>query len=484
MRTVSAAAINHSNITALFSTKVSPKTEIYFPTDPDYANVTTQRWSVYEQPSYVASIKPASESDVQAIVIVLKVRVASANGIPFLATGGGHGLSVTLHELQNGIEIDLSAFKNVTVDPEANTITVGGANVFGDVVEPLWNAKRESPTGSCACVGFVGGGGGGGVGRLEGLHGLVVDNMLSFTVVTATGDLVTASATENPDLFWAMRGATPNFGIVLWATYRIFPLTNNGNVLNADFVFPASANKSHFEILKTFEKNQPAALSFMTDVRYTEEYNGTNILFNAVYYGPEEEGIKLLQPFIDNGPITKNITMTTWNKIIDTSLYGLFGDAQCVKGKHINSYTVDIKTMDIPTFEAHFSNISRMFENYPDTRASTWFIEGLPLQAARQANSSATSFPPEHRQSTNLLLWGYNYDNNDIDEEINEFAKNARSEFAKTSGLTELEVYVSYGHGDEGPKAWYGSSLKRLQQLKRKWDPKNVFHFMNPIVAA
>jgi len=72
-----------------------------------------------------------------------QVKTCTQYKIPFLATGGGHGLSITLNKLRNGISIDLSNFKNITVDKAANTVTLGGANVFGDTFEPVWNAGKE-----------------------------------------------------------------------------------------------------------------------------------------------------------------------------------------------------------------------------------------------------------------------------------------------------------------------------------------------------
>ena len=138
-------------------------------------------------------------------------------------------------------------------------------------------------TGSCSCVGFVGGSLGGGVGRLQGLHGLIIDNLISAQLVTAAGDLISVSETENPDLFWGLRGAGVDFGIVLWATFRIADRTNNGQVLNADLVYPASANRTHFELLKKFENNMPAELSFLTDINWNEEYNGVGSLTPSIH---------------------------------------------------------------------------------------------------------------------------------------------------------------------------------------------------------
>lgn len=129
----------------------------------------------------------------------------------------------------------------------------------------------------------MGGSIGGGVGRIQGLHGLIADNLLSAQVVTAAGNLITVSETENSDLLWALRGAGVDFAIVLEATYRIYDHTNNGEVFNVDLVFPASANKTHFEILKTFETNMPAELSFLSNINYKGERGGVRIYSNCLY---------------------------------------------------------------------------------------------------------------------------------------------------------------------------------------------------------
>jgi len=118
---------------------------------------------------------------------------------------------------------------------------------------------------------------GSGVGRLQGLHGFIVDNLISVVIVTASGDLLTASKTENPDLFWGIRGAGANFGIILWAKYAIHDQTNGGYVLNADFIFPANASKEHWNILKKFSGNIPTELALITDVNYNANYGGVRI---------------------------------------------------------------------------------------------------------------------------------------------------------------------------------------------------------------
>jgi len=134
-----AAAIGYGgpNLTALYGPGLSPGGQIFYASDPNWSTEVTQRWTTYTQPTYYGAIKPATEADVQHAV-----KVSVANNIPFLATGAGHGSSATLARLQNGIEIDLSNFKSVSLDAANNVLTVGGAVVFSQLYEPLSNAGK------------------------------------------------------------------------------------------------------------------------------------------------------------------------------------------------------------------------------------------------------------------------------------------------------------------------------------------------------
>lgn len=118
--------------------------------------------------------------------------------------------------------------------------------------------------GSCSSTGIIGVTLGGGINRWQGLYGTLVDNLLEVQIVTANGSLVTASKTENAELFWGIRGAGTNFGIVVAATYRTYDLQNDGLVMNADMIFPYEKSGEIVKILKGFEGRQPAELAIGT----------------------------------------------------------------------------------------------------------------------------------------------------------------------------------------------------------------------------
>jgi FAD/FMN-containing dehydrogenase len=214
------------------------------------------------------------------------VKIASEKNLCILATDGGHSGTIT-SEILNGIQVDLSLFKNVALSADASTLTVGGGVLFGEIYNTLYAAGKEIrenlnsniyntrdaneyflATGSSSCVGLLGATLGGGIGRLQGLHGLTLDALVSVDIVVASGALVTASKTKNPDLFWAIRGAGANFGIIVSATYKTYDTTSGGQFLDADFIFPFETSTKYFETLKSFDTTLPAGLSLTSSLRY------------------------------------------------------------------------------------------------------------------------------------------------------------------------------------------------------------------------
>ena len=122
--------------------------------------------------------------------------------------------------------------------------------------------------GTALCVGMVGATLGGGVSQQQGMHGLLIDTLVSVRLVTANGNAITVSKTQNPDLFFGLRGAGQNFGIVTSATYKIFDWTNGGQVLSANFEYEGTANASLWQILQSFDNNLPALLAINYAVAY------------------------------------------------------------------------------------------------------------------------------------------------------------------------------------------------------------------------
>lgn len=257
------------NITSLFGPHLSSRALIIPPTTPDFPSQLQQRWTDINAPSYtLGAIKPSDADDVQAIV-----KIASDHKLPFFVIGGGHGISD--YSKFGGLAIDMGAFKSVSISDDR--LTIGGSVKIYEISKALYDAGRELPLGSCSCVGVVGATLGGGIGGLQGERGLLLDALESVKIVTPQGALVEASKSKNSDLFWALRGAGSNFGIVTSATYKLPEISNGGMYMNADFLFPATASGAFFEILEATEKNMSSKLAINAVAAYNRQVGAVSI---------------------------------------------------------------------------------------------------------------------------------------------------------------------------------------------------------------
>ncbi|KAJ9148278.1 FAD binding domain family protein [Pleurostoma richardsiae] len=476
--TILLGATTAANVDNIFRPFVSNDTEILPFADISNISDLSQRWDVLYEPTYLGAVKPAGEKDLQAIV-----KIASARGIPFLATGGGHGVSATLDNLRNGLDIDLGNFKSVHLDIERNRLTVGGAVHFGDVIDLLYNSSREIPITASPCVGMLGATLGAGIGIMQGIRGPLLDSLESVRLVTASGQIVTASEGENEELFWALRGAGHNFGIITSATYRVYLATNDGQVTNADFLFLAPQNGSVWSYMASLDDTLPAELAFTFFVSrnpLTPNSTVPIIAVNAAYFGPQAEALPHLQPLIDLGPVMSNISTVPLNEELGAQFFGISaGNGACDTGNIVNVYGLALKHTDASAWETHFNDLTSFFHEYPEYEGRV-LIQRFPNQAAVAVADSATAYP--HREAKiHLSMEGW-YTNRSLDDAVNAFLDASRAKFQQTSGFSEQAVYVNYAHGDEGPVAWYSSrKLHKLKALKTRWDPTGLFNWYNPI---
>ncbi|KAL6156932.1 hypothetical protein ACJQWK_06901 [Exserohilum turcicum] len=380
------SAVTPGNIQSYLKSHLSSSAEVLLPSDPAYKTDLTERWNSYQAPSYVVGVKPSTAEDVATIV-----RYASQNNIPFMGTGGGHGYTTTTSAIKNGINIDLGGFKSIAIDAAANTMTIGGAVTFGDVLNPVYNAGKEIQIGSCSCVGMVGATLGGGIGVYQGLHGMIIDALQSVTLVTGKGNIVNASASENSDLFWGIRGAGQNYGIITSATYKLSDQTNGGQALNGDFLFPVSANATIFKILKSFAGKQPDALSLTTAIQYSPTLNTVVIMVNTVYVGAEKAGRDVIKPFLSIKALQSNVTMMPYNRLIKENRFG--ADALgCIAGLPEAAYGLNLYNFDVATYQ---ETLAAYVDFYATTKLTTSFMvtEMFPTKVALSTPDAATAYP-------------------------------------------------------------------------------------------
>ncbi|KAK9777226.1 putative FAD-binding PCMH-type domain-containing protein [Seiridium cardinale] len=455
----------------------SSGTAISYPNSTSFVD-STLRWDIYAPPSYQAVISPSTEGDV-----VQAVNLARQHDISFLATGGRHGYSTTLGEMQDGLAIDLTMLNTVIIDEDAAQLTIGPGVRFRDIFGPVYEAGFEIQTGTCSCVGMMGATLGGGIGRLHGIHGLILDALLSVRMVTADGQIVEASATTNPDLFWGIRGAGQNFGIVISATYELHPLTKGGVWTSADILFTPEKNVSYFE---TVEKMQPlpAELTVETIMNYNGTLESPQLMLSLAYAGPKDEAIRAMKPILDLNPAYSLIKEISWRDLSTQTTFLLDGPV-CADGQIYDVYAVNLRNFSVPTMVTSFEKMAQFWEEEPAGRNSVIVLETWPVQAATAIPNDATAYP--WRDATTYVMIQMRWDNvgDPVQGTADVLGPEIRSDMAATSGYDDLTVYVNYAWGDETLEQIYGKEkLPRLAQLKAQYDPHNAFGFYHALPTS
>ena len=167
--------------------------------------------------------------------------------------------------VQHAIQINFKHFNQASVD-QNGVLTIGGAVTYGTVINTTYAAGYELTVGSCVCVGALGGTLGGGHGPLQSKYGLGQDSLISLRVVLADGSIVTTSATENTDLWYAMRGAGQSFGAVISARYQTYAATNKGLFLDVEWNFPSNQTQAVVSYVNSLAPHLPTNLGIFVTI--------------------------------------------------------------------------------------------------------------------------------------------------------------------------------------------------------------------------
>lgn len=200
------------------------------PGDPNYEDARRVMMIMFDRHP-LAIVRALTTQDVASAVLF-----ARENDLPLAVRGGGHSLAG--HSMaDDALVIDVSLLKEIDIDPATGIAVVGAGVNSGELAGPAAAHGFALSTGDTASVGFGGLATGGGIGFMVRKYGLAIDNLIAIRMVTAAGDVLTASADENPNLFWAVRGGGGNFGIVTEFTFRLSPV---GMILGGALLLPAT----------------------------------------------------------------------------------------------------------------------------------------------------------------------------------------------------------------------------------------------------
>ncbi|CAN5772483.1 FAD-binding oxidoreductase [soil metagenome] len=401
------------------------------------------------------------------------VEHARRNGLRLSVKGGGHSYAANT-VADGGLLIDLSPMKGVLVDAQKRTATVEGGVTCGELDAATQLHGLAAPTPTVSSVGVVGAALGGGGGYLTRKYGLTLDNAISMHVVTADGRKVTASESENADLFWALRGGGGNFGIVTQLELRLHPV--GPEVLAGQVIYPFDDVPSLIRYFREFMAQAPDEFQcypFMFRVPaidvFPAETHGQPVI-DFVFCHADPDSTDFVQPLRKLGrPILDAVAPTPYVSVQQTF------DANLPAGQRYYSKAHDLAALSDEVIATVVDFVPRM--KGPLTAA--YFDPGGG--AAERVDIDATAYFGRRAPLGFHILSGW------MEAAEDEAVMSWTSDFhAALAPAATGGVYVNLLADDERERvpAAYGDNYGRLRELKRAWDPANVFRGNHNIPPA
>jgi FAD/FMN-containing dehydrogenase len=434
---------------------------VHVPTSAEFTESCTI-WNamIEKRPGLV--VRCSSTADVSRAV-----KFAREHDLMLSVRGGGHNIAGSAL-CDGGIMLDLSPMKSVTVDKATRTARVGGGATLADVDQATQAAGLAVPLGVNSTTGIGGLTLGGGWGWLSRSLGLTVDSLLSAEVVLANGDLVRASATESPDLFWAIRGGGGNFGVVTSFEFR---LHNVGpEVLSGLVIHPLDAARDVLHYWRDFLKTTPEEFVCWFVMRKAPplpflpaEWHGKEILVLAMCYsGPDlKEGERIAEPLRKFGKPIADVVgpnpYAGWQTALDPLLTPGFRN-------YWKSHDFgEVSDGLIDALIAHARKIPD-----PNTEIAFAQLGGAVTRVAPEATAYS------HRDGQFVMNVHGRWQDLGKDQECIGWARDL---FQATAPFSTGSVYVNFLTQDEEDriKAAYGRNYERLARIKAKYDPTNLF---------
>ena len=433
------------------------------PTDEAY-DEARQIWNamIDKHPALIARCTGTAD-------IIKAVNFARENDLPLAVRGGGHNVAGNAL-CDDGLVIDLSQMTGIRVDPEKRIARVQPGADWGDLDHETQAFGLATPGGIVSDTGIAGLTLGGGFGWLTRKYGFTCDNLLSADVVTADGQLVKASPDENPDLFWGIRGGGGNFGIVTSFEFELHPV--GPTVLAGVVIHPFDAAGDVLRFYREFSATAPKELGSMAVFRTAppapfipEEMHGEPVIGIVVCYaGDVEEGKRVVQPIKDFGtPLADAIKPKPYaahNASLDA------GQPARLRYYWKSEYLARISDDAIETCVSYAADMLS-----PHTRLAIFQLGG----AVRQYEEDAMAV--SHRDAEYILAINTGWKDSADDEREVQWTRDL---WTSMQPFSTGGVYVNFMSEDDGArrvKAAYGDNkYERLAQLKREYDPDNLFH--------
>jgi len=436
------------------------------PGDPGYDDARSI-WNAMIDRRPALIVRCAGTADV-----VAAVNFARENGLPLAVKGGGHNIAGRAL-CEDGMVIDLSPMRDVHVDPRARLAWVSGGALLSDIDHETQSCGLAVPLGINSTTGAAGLTLGGGFGWLSRMHGLAVDNLVGAEVVTADGKRHWASAQDEPDLFWAIRGGGGNFGVVTLFQFALHPV--GPEVTAGLVVFPAAQAQEVMRHYRDFVDVLPDEASVWAVLRQAPplpflaaDVHGTNIVALAVF---SPLALDAIAPMLEQirgfgqvlGEHVGAVPYGAWQKAFDP----LLAPGARNYWKSHNFTKLSDEAIDV---------VLRYASAVPTPHCEIFL--GLIGGKANSLPPDATAYPHRNVQFA-MNVHGRWIDPADDDKVVSW----AREFFTAAAPHAAGSVYINFLTQDETARIReaYGPNYPRLQAIKQRYDPDNLFRFNHNI---
>jgi hypothetical protein len=397
--------------------------------------------------------------------VIAAVKFARENDLLVAVRGGGHNVGGRAL-CDGGIVLDLSAMKGIQVDPVNRIARVQGGVTLGELDRETHVFGLAVPTGLISKTGIGGLALGGGVGWLVRKYGMTCDNVLSFQVVTADGQALVASARENTDLYWALRGGGGNFGVVTSFEFRLHPVQM---VLGGMILHPRAHAPEVLRYYRDFVLSAPEELALYSGLAHTPDGIPAVALF-ACYCGDPAEGERVLQPLRAYGSPFVDMIQAMPFPQMQAMLDPMFPDGNYHYWKSAYLPELTEEAIDVLIAQANQA-----------TSALTGIVVEYYGGAASRVGVTDTAFAQRHKQFSVGILTQWT-DPAESERHINWTRQVAETIRPFSSGAFFLNFLGE--EGEDTIKAAFGPNYERLQAIKKKYDPTNFFQINQNIKPA
>jgi FAD/FMN-containing dehydrogenase len=426
------------------------------PGDPNYDAARATFNAMHDRrPAVVA--RPLDVDDV-----VAAVSFAGRSGLPVAVRGGGHG--VASHCVgDESVVVDLRLMRDVAVDPGERTARCGGGCLWEDLDPRSLRHGLATPGGTFGDTGIAGLTLGGGIGHLIGLHGLTLDNLLSATVVTADGQVVTASGDGNGELFWALRGGGGNFGVVVDFTFRLHPV---GGLLGGLLVYRYEDASAVLRAWREVMANAPDSL-FCAAMLSRSMFADESLVVSVASFGDVDEEREAIRPLTEVvEPVVDGVRPMYYAELQDVFGRMPFGLRHYWSGRFVGELPDELVDRTVEYCSGEGVQGTILFE---------------PMHgAAARIDPDATAFAGREAKY-NLTFIGAWMDGAEDERRVTD-ARGYSAELAPWASVGGYLNYASELAGDTVETEFGARRYERLRAVKRAFDPDNVFRFNHNIV--